>query len=113
MSKPSMLSSAGVRVVTMRPSRSLVPLKKLVPGDDDVASRVALRNAESPVAPRSPSSARMLTRALTVPVGGVRKPESGITSELLTAMSENPSNTVRLRSGCVGLRYTTISDHPA
>ena len=54
MSKPSMLSSAA-RAVTLRPSRSLALLKKLVPGDAAVAMRVASRNAASPVAPRSPS----------------------------------------------------------
>ena len=56
----------------------------------------------------------MLMRALTTAgAGGVRKPDSWICSELLTAMSEKPLKTVRLRSGCVGSRYTTISDHPA
>ena len=56
MSKPSMLRSAGLRVVTFCPLRSFELLKKLFPGDAAVASVVVLPPlvsvARSPVLPQ-------------------------------------------------------------
>ena len=49
MSKPSMFWSAGWRVVTCAPSRSLEPLKKLVPPTGRWPAASALRKASSPV----------------------------------------------------------------
>ena len=50
---------------------------------------------------------------LTVPVTGVVNPLIVIVWGSSWPTSASPSNTVRLRSGSDGERYTTTSDQPA
>ncbi|CAB4906020.1 unannotated protein [freshwater metagenome] len=50
---------------------------------------------------------------LTLPAGGVVKPEMPIVPVAPEPMDRRPSKTVRLRAGWLVLRYATTSDQPA
>ncbi len=94
------------------PSWLIELLKKLSAGLVAFESAVPLSRKLSPVKPRSPSNATTPSRVFTVPAGGVTNPLTVMLTVVVPETSAKPSNTTRLRAGCVASEYTTTSDQP-
>ena len=63
--------------------------------------------------PASPSAATTPMVVFTIPLDGVLKPESGMSTDDVPLTTLRPSKTDRLRRGSPGSAYATTSDQPA